>query len=226
MARMVGFALSGALLAAFLMVSSSSAQESLEVNLDSLEGFEINGTATLNRTDAGYTEVIMVGTGLDPDGAPHINHIHDGTGCGNGEYGGVVITLPPLADTDPVSDGIMVAVNVVTETDAGDPISFEEIADGTHVVILHAVDGTPAACGAVAALAADAMEDDAMEDDAMEDDAMEDEMSTSPEAAPATGSGGFLVQGGGAGLTMLLASILATLGIGGVGVAFAVRRVS
>ncbi len=211
MRRIAGLAFAGALLTSFAMISISSAQESVEVTLDSLEGFDIAGTATLNRTDAGYTEVIMVGTGLDPDGAPHINHIHDGTGCGNGEYGGVVITLPPLADTDAVSDGIMVGVNIVTETDAGDPISFEEIADGTHVVILHTVDGTPAACGAVAALAADAMED---------------EMSTSPEAAPATGSGGFLGQGGGAGLTMLLASILATLGIGGVGVAFAVRRVS
>ena len=35
----------------------------------------------------------------------------------------------------------------MTETDAGDPISFEEIADGNHVVILHDVDGAPAACG-------------------------------------------------------------------------------
>ena len=221
MARIAGLAFAGALLTAFAMVSISSAQESLEVTLDSLEGFEINGTATLNRTDAGYTEVIMVGNGLDPDGAPHINHIHDGTGCGNGEYGGVVITLPPLADTDPVSDGIMVSINVVTETDAGDPISFEEIADGTHVVILHAVDGTPAACGAVAALAADAMEDEMSVDDMGADD-----MGVSPEAAPSTGSGGFLDQGGGAGLTMLLASILAMFGVGAVGATFAVRRVS
>ena len=221
MARIAGLAFAGALLTAFAMVSISSAQESLEVTLDSLEGFEINGTATLNRTDAGYTEVIMVGNGLDPDGAPHINHIHDGTGCGNGEYGGVVITLPPLADTDPVSDGIMVSINVVTETDAGDPISFEEIADGTHVVILHAVDGTPAACGAVAALAADAMEDEMSVDDMGADD-----MGVSPEAAPSTGSEGFLDQGGGAGLTMLLASILAMFGVGAVGATFAVRRVS
>ncbi len=222
MRRIAGLALAGALLTSFALVSISSAQESLEVTLDSLEGFDISGTATLNRTDAGYTEVIMVGTGLDPDGAPHINHIHDGTGCGNGEYGGVVITLPPLADTDPVSDGIMVGINVVTETDAGDPISFEEIADGTHVVILHAVDGTPAACGAVPALAEDAMDADEMS----ADDMGADEMTMSPEAAPATGSGGFLDQGGGAGLTMLLASILAMLGVGAVGATFAVRRVS
>ncbi|MCH7699420.1 MAG: hypothetical protein IH865_10835 [Chloroflexi bacterium] len=222
MARIAGLAFAGALLTAFAMVSISSAQESLEVTLDSLEGFEINGTATLNRTDAGYTEVIMVGNGLDPDGAPHINHIHDGTGCGNGEYGGVVITLPPLADTDPVSDGIMVGVNVVTETDAGEPISFEEIADGTHVVILHAVDGTPAACGAVPALAGGDMEADEMS----ADDMGADDLGVSPEAAPSTGSGGFLDQGGGASVTMLLAAALAMLGVGAVGATFAIRRVS
>ncbi len=222
MRRIAGLALAGALLTSFALVSISSAQESLEVTLDSLEGFEINGTATLNRTDAGYTEVIMVGNGLDPDGAPHINHIHDGTGCGNGEYGGVVITLPPLADTDPVSDGIMVGVNVVTETDAGDPISFEEIADGAHVVILHAVDGTPAACGAVPALAGDDMEADEMS----ADDMGADEMSMSPEAAPATGSGGFLDRDSGASVTMLLAAALAMFGVGAVGATFAIRRVS
>ncbi len=222
MARIAGLAFAGALLTAFAMVSISSAQESLEVTLDSLEGFDINGTATLNRTDAGYTELIMVGHGLDPDGAPHINHIHEGTGCGTGEYGGVVATLPPLADTDPVSDGIMVGINVVTQTDAGDPISFEEIADGTHVVILHAVDGTPAACGAVPALAGDDMEADEMS----ADDMGADEMSTSPEAAPTTGSGGFLGRDSGASVTMLLAAALAMFGVGGLGLAFAVRRAS
>ena len=213
MARIVGLALAGALLAAFAMVSVSSAQESLDVTLDSLEGFDITGTATLNRTDAGYTEVIMVGNGLDPDGAPHINHIHDGTGCGTGEYGAPVVTLPPLADTDAVSDGIMVGVNIVTETDAGDPISFEEIADGNHVVILHAVDGTPAACGAIAALVAE-------ESEAME----EGEAAASPEEAPVVGSGGYLDRSGGAGSTMLLASILGMFGIIAMGAAFVVRR--
>jgi hypothetical protein len=192
------------------MVSVSSAQESLDVTLDSLEGYDITGTATLNRTDAGYTEVIMVGNGLDPDGAPHINHIHDGTGCGTGEYGAPVVTLPPLADTDAVSDGIMVGVNIVTETDAGEPISFEEIADGNHVVILHAVDGTPAACGAIAALGEEETEDQ--------------EAATTPEEAPVVGSGGYLDVNRGAGSTMLLASILGMFGIIAMGAAFAVRR--
>lgn len=213
MARIVGLAFTVALLLVFAMVSVSSAQESIEVTLDSLEGFDISGTATLNRTDAGYTEVIMVGNGLDPDGAPHINHIHDGTGCGDGEYGAPVVTLPPLADTDSVSDGIMVGVNIVTETDAGEPISFEEIADGNHVVILHAVDGTPAACGAIAALVAEEMD-------------QEEEAAASPEKAPVVGSGGYLDRNDGTGLTTLLAAILAALGVGAVGIAFAVRRAS
>ena len=210
MAKIAGCAFVGALLLTLVVVSISSAQESLEVTLDSLEGFEINGTVTLNRTDAGYTEVTMVGRGLDPDGAPHINHIHDGTGCGDGEYGGVVITLPPLADTDPVSDGIMLGINIVTETDAGDRISFEEIADGTHVVILHAVDGTPAACGTIAALVVEDMGDE--------------EAITIAEQAPVVGSGGFAERNVSAGLTMLLVYVLATLGIGGMGAALVVRR--
>ena len=207
MARIAGLAFAGALLTGLALVSISSAQESLEVTLDSLEGFDITGSATLSRTDADYTEVIMVGVGLDPDGAPHINHIHEGTGCGTGEYGGVVVTMPPLADTDSVSDGIMVGVNVVTETDAGDPISFQEIADGTHVLIIHDVDGVPAACGMIAALVVE-----------------EPEADTSPDKAPPAGSGGFLDRDRGTGLTMLLATALATLDIGGVGAAFAVRR--
>ena len=210
MARIAGIALAGALLTAFTVVSIASAQETLEVNLDSLEGFDITGTATLNLTDAGYTEVIMVGRGLDPDGAPHLNHIHDGTGCGTGEYGGVVITLPPLADTDSVSDGVMVGVNVVTETDAGNRIAFEGIADGAHVVIIHDVDGTPAACGAIPALVVEETEDE--------------EAITIAEQAPVVGLGGFLDRDSGTGLTMLLVAVLAALGAAGLGAAFTFRR--
>ena len=212
MARIAGLAFAVAVLTVFAMVAISSAQESIEVTLDSLEGSDIHGTATLNRTDAGYTEVIMVGNGLDPDGAPHINHIHDGTGCGEGEYGAPVVTLPPLADTDPVSDGIMVGINIVTETDAGDPISFEEIADGNHVVILHDVEGAPAACGAIPALVSEETGEE------------EGEMTASPEKAPVVGSGGYLDGNGGAGLMLLLAAMLATFGIVALGAAFAVRR--
>lgn len=217
MAKIAGLAFVGALLTMFALVSISSAQERFEVTLDSLEGFEISGTATLIRTDDGYTDVVLVGRGLDPDGEPHMNHIHDGTGCGAGEYGAVVASLPDLADTDPVSDGVMVGRNIVSETDAGDPISFEEIADGNHVLILHSLDGTPAACGTIAALAAE-------EADEADTDADADADASAEKAAPVVGSGGVLDQDGGAGLAMLLAATLATLGMGGVSAAFAVRR--
>lgn len=218
MAKIAGLAVAGALLTMFAVVSISSAQERLEVTLDSLEGSEITGTATLIRTDDGNTDVVLVGRGLDPDGEPHMNHIHDGTGCGDGEYGAVVISLPDLADTDAVSDGVMVSRNIVSETDAGDPISFEEIADGNHVLILHDLDGTPAACGMIAPLAAEEADEAASDGDA------DAEAETSTEKAPVVGSGGALDRNGGAGQAMLLAATLAALGMGGVGAAFAVRR--
>ena len=194
----------GAAVAVLMALGSiSSAQESLDVTLDSLEGFDITGTATLTRTASDYTDVLMVGSGLDPDGETHINHIHEGTGCGQGEYAGVVISLTPLADTD--GDGMMLATTMVTETDAGDAISFEEIADGNHVLIIHELDGTPAACGSIPSAAA------------AEDGAVK---------APAVGSGGFLNQdGSGIGLAVLLAGALAVFGLSSLGVLFAVRRV-
>ena len=46
----------------------SSARESFEVTLDSLEGFDITETATLTRTEADYADILMIGPGLDPGG--------------------------------------------------------------------------------------------------------------------------------------------------------------
>ena len=201
-----------AALAVLALGSVTSAQEQVDVTLDSLEGFDITGTATLTRTASDYTDVVMIGSGLDPDGGTHINHIHDGTGCGQDEYGSVVATLAPLADND--GDGVMLGPTTVTATDAGDPISFDEITDGNHVLIIHALDGTPAACGAIPAVAA--VEEDA-DEAAAEDGAAK---------APAVGSGGFLNQDESAiGFAVLLAGALAVFGLSGLGAAFAVRRI-
>ena len=198
-----------AALAVLALGSVTSAQEQVDVALDSLEGFDITGTATLTRTASDYTDVVMIGSGLDPDGGTHINHIHDGTGCGQDEYGSVVATLAPLADND--GDGVMLGPTTVTATDAGDPISFDEITDGNHVLIIHALDGTPAACGLipVASIAGPAPDKDG-----------------AAEKAPAVGSGGFLNQGESAiGFAVLLAGALAVFGLSGLGAAFAVRRI-
>ncbi len=153
MKRLVVLGTAVALLAALTLVSASLAQEPLSVTLDSLEGFNITGSATLTPSEDGsQTDVVMIGSGLDPGGGTHINHIHDGAGCGQGEYAGVVVTLTPLADTD--GDGMMLGATMVTQTDGGDPISFAEIADGNHVLIIHELNGAPAACGAIPAMVA------------------------------------------------------------------------
>ena len=153
MKRLVALGTAVALLAALTLVSATLAQEQLSVTLDSLEGFAITGSATLTPSaDGSQTDVVMIGSGLDPGGGTHINHIHDGSGCGQGEYAGVVVSLTPLADTD--ADGMMLGVTMVTQTDGGDPISFAEIADGNHVLIIHELNGAPAACGVIPAMVA------------------------------------------------------------------------
>jgi len=200
MRRLIGLALVSALLGAFALVSSAGAQESLDVTLDSLAGFSITGSATLTETADGYTEVSMSGAGLT-DGETHVNHIHDGTGCGDGEYGGVAASLTPL---EPSGGDTATATTTVSALDTGDAITFAEVADGNHVLVIHEADGTPAACGAIPALAADG-------------DGV---------TPPTTGTGGYLgAGGGGIGLALVMASVLAALGVTGVGSALALRRV-
>lgn len=200
MRRLAGLTLISALVAAFAFVSSAGAQESLSVTLDSFEGFSITGSATLTETADGYTEVSMEGAGLT-DGETHANHIHDGTGCGDGEYGGVAASLTAL---EPSGGDTASATTTVTALDAGDAITFAEIADGNHVLVIHEADGTPAACGAIPAADGDGD-------------------TVSP---PTTGTGGYLgADGGGAGLWLLAAGLLAAIGVTGVGSVLAARRV-
>ena len=186
-----------ALLGALALSSTASAQEPLSVTLDSLEGFAITGSATLTPSaDGSQTDVVMIGSGLDPGGGTHINHIHDGAGCGQGEYAGVVVTLTALADTD--ADGMMLGVTMVTQTDGGDPISFAEIADGNHVLIIHELDGAPAACGVIPQLIE-----------------QEEPTATSPApTAPFAGVGGDGSSGGNAQVWFIVA--LATFGLAAV----------
>ena len=191
MKRLVALGTAVALLAALTLGSASLAQEQLSVTLDSLEGFNITGSATLTSSaDGSHTDVVLIASGLDPDGGTHINHSHAGSGCGQGEYAGIVVTLTPLADTD--GDGVMLGTTMVTQTDGGDPISFAEIADGNHVLIIHELDGVPAACGVIPAVVA-----------------QEEPTATSPApAAPSTGVGGN-DSGGGTGLIWLIVALVA-----------------
>ena len=214
MKQLVTLVAAVAALAAFALGSITSAQESLDVTLDSLEGFDITGSATLTRTAADYTDVEMTGAGLTSS-ETHINHIHEGTGCGEGEYGAVIASLTELVPGD---GDTATATTMVLTTDAGDAISFEEIADGNHVLIIHEVDGTPAACGSIPAAAAEGEVMAAEEEEADEADGAG--------KAPAVGSGGFLNQDqSGIGFALVLAGALAVFGLSSLGAVFAVRRI-
>ena len=160
------------------------AQEPLSVTLDSLEGFAIMGSATLTPSaDGSQTEVAMNGSGLTAD-TTHINHIHEGSGCGEGEYAGVVVTLAVL-EAD--ANGDATASTTVT----AEMLPFEEIADGAHVLIIHDADGAPAACGLIPLVVA-----------------QEEPTATSPAPTPpSTGVGAFDSSGGGTGLIWLIVAL-------------------
>ena len=139
-----------ALLAVLALSSPGLAADPINVTLNDLASSGITGDATLTPNDDGsQTDVQMNAAGLDAK-TSHINHIHDGTGCGDGEYAGVVVTLTDLS-ADPQGDAS--ELSMVTQTDGGDPISFAEIADGTHVLIIHDIAGAPAACGVIPQMA-------------------------------------------------------------------------
>ena len=192
MKRWIALGAAVALLGAFALSSTASAQEPLSVTLDSLDDSGITGSATLTSSaDGSQTEVAMNGAGLAAD-TTHVNHIHDGSGCGEGEYAGVVVTLSVL-EAD--ANGDATASTTVT----ADMLPFEEIADGAHVLIIHDAGGAPAACGVIPLVVA------------QEEPT---EMAPAP-TAPSTGVGAFDSSGGGTGLIWPIVALAAA------GVAFA-----
>ncbi len=141
----------GGLVALALALGSlAQAQESQDVTLAELDGSGITGSATLTSSaDGSQTTIEMIGNGLDIGGSPHLNHIHVGTGCGTGEYTAAPqATLTELADAD--EDGSDTQSTVVTEADDATPLTYADIADGGHVLVIHGLEAAPAACGVIA----------------------------------------------------------------------------
>ena len=187
MKRWIALGAAVALLGAFALSSTASAQEPLSVTLDSLDDSGITGSATLTSSaDGSETEVAMNGAGLAAD-TTHVNHIHDGSGCGEGEYAGVVVTLSVL-EAD--ANGDATASTTVT----ADMLPFEEITDGAHVLIIHDAGGAPAACGVIPLVVA-----------------QEEPTATSPAPTPpSTGVGATDSGGGGTGLIWLVVALAVT----------------
>ena len=188
-----------------LFVSLASAQQPIEVPITDLGDSGISGTGTLEPSpDGSETTITIDATGLQPN-ASHINHVHEGV-CEN--YGAVVVTLTELQADD---NGDATATTSVTETDQGDPLTFADLTDGNHVLIIHDAEGVPAACGAipqqeaVAATATPASE-------------------PTPAGVPAAGSGGFLDEGSSSAWPLALATGLAVLSAVALGLALALRR--
>jgi hypothetical protein len=178
------------------------------------------GTATVTRTADGL-QVEMDITGLD-DNTSHANHIHGGT-CDSPE--GVVATLDVLTADD---SGDATATTAVTETDAGEALTFEDVADGGHVIVIH--QGTDLddpeqheriGCGAIpAANGADSV---TVEIEAVEGE--HDEGDEHAEGMPHSGTGGYLGQDpGGASTWLISAAALAAFGITGLAVGTIARR--
>ncbi len=189
-----------ALLVALTLGSTSVAQERVDLGIEELNSSGVTGSAVVEPYADGQTQTTISLIGLEP-GSSHVNHIHDGTGCGSGEYSGVVETLTNI-DADNVGDGT--ATTIVN-------LASEDVTDGSHVFVVHAGptladDPTPIACGhiPVASIAGPAPEG---------------------VSAPETGISGINQDQDGIGFVTLLAAALAAFGLASVGLSFAARRV-
>lgn len=208
MKRLSILAVATTLVAVLALASTSAAQESVDLTIGELGDSGVTGSATVAPYADGQTQVTINLIGMEADSS-HVNHIHDGTGCGAGEYTGVVETLTNVEADD---EGEGAATTIVD-------LAFEDVADGNHVLVIHVgatleEGAAPIACGPipVASIAGPPADEDADEG--------------APEKAPAVGSGGFLNQDeGGIGFPMLLAGALAVFGLSGLGAVFAMRRI-
>ncbi len=206
MKRLGMLAVATALVAVLALASTSAAQESVDLTIDELGDSGVSGSATVEPYADGQTQITISLMGMEAESS-HVNHIHDGTGCGAGEYTGVVETLTNV-DADDAGEGT--ATTMVE-------LAIEDITDGNHVLVIHAGatladDATPIACGhiPVASIAGPPADEDGAE----------------AAKAPEVGSGGFLNQDDdGIGFLMLLAGALAVFGLSGLGAVVAVRRI-
>ena len=166
---LAGMACGAAALLAFGAGPALAASGSVQANLESIEGSEVDGSGTaMVQVDGRQITVTMAAMGLLPDN-PHAAHIHFGADArhecptladdedGNGRlnttdgapaYGPVVVSLTKTGDTSPDST---LAIDRFDNAKGGE-ISYERgsikvsnevanaIADGEAVVVIHGVD--------------------------------------------------------------------------------------
>src|SRR5215212_7151939 len=104
--RFTGVALMITLLAMLALAASAGAQEgqSTKVNLTSIRGSGVSGTATLMDVEGGM-EVTLNVQGLPEPGVKHINHIHAGGTCADVQAGRMPPVTIPLKTIVAQQDG-------------------------------------------------------------------------------------------------------------------------
>src|SRR5215212_4748688 len=104
--RFTGVALMITLLAMLALAASAGAQEgqSTKVNLTSIRGSGVSGTATLTDVEGGM-EVALNVQGLPEPGVKHINHIHAGGTCADVQAGRMPPVTIPLKTIVAQQDG-------------------------------------------------------------------------------------------------------------------------
>ena len=133
-----------ALCCALIVRSSLLAQEEVDVTIAPLNGSGVGGSATLQPA-VGGTQVTMTLGGMPP-GSAHANYLYQGSGCGASEYGP---TVEPLTSIGADANGDAAVATVLD-------LRYSQIADGAHVIVVHAGatledDATPIACGVIPA---------------------------------------------------------------------------
>ena len=104
--RFTGVALTITLLAILALAASAGAQEaqSTKVDLTSIRGSGVSGSATLKDVDGGM-EVTLSAQGLPEPDVKHINHIHAGGNCADVEAGRIPPVTIPLKSIVAQQDG-------------------------------------------------------------------------------------------------------------------------
>src|SRR5215210_1830345 len=115
-ARFAGFALGIALLAAVVVVGSTSAQEAqgISVQLTPSRGSGVSGTATLEDVKGGV-EVTLEMQNLPEAGIKHINHIHAGGTCADDRAGRTAPVTSPLKTITAQKDGTGSATTTIED---------------------------------------------------------------------------------------------------------------
>jgi len=108
-----------------LSQTAVAAQEQVSVVMEAQVDKGVSGSATVSAAGGGETEVTILLSGMEPDSS-HVNHIHEASGCEEGEVEGIVEQLTNI-DADATGEGS-------ATTSVG--LDFATVTDGNHVLVV------------------------------------------------------------------------------------------